>query len=523
MGRHVPHRGRPGRARGPRAPGAYHRLALPPRRRDGRAVFIETTRPELLAACVALVAHPDDERYQPLFGTTVRTPVFGVEVPVLAHALAEPDKGSGIAMICTFGDTTDVTWWRELDLPDRARSSAATAASAPRRPSGQRRRDRPARVRRARRAHRESGAKARIVELLARVGRPRRRADADHPPGEVLREGRQAARDRDEPPVVHPQRRARRRAAQCVRSTAARELDWHPDHMRHRYEHWVEGLNGDWLISRQRFFGVPIPVWYRLDARRRARLRRRRWCPTRPTLPIDPSSDAPPGFDEAQRGQPGGFIGDPDVMDTWATSSLTPQIACGWGATTTSSPARSRWTCAPRRHEIIRTWLFSTVVRAHFEHGRLPWRHAAINGWILDPDRKKMSKSKGNVVTPIALLEKYGTDAVRYWSASARPGTDTAFDEGADEDRAASRHQDPQRVAASRSNLGADRAGRVRVTEPIDRAMLGRLAALEDASDGRLRRPSTTHGRSSAPRRSSGRSATTTSSWSRAAPTDRRG
>ena len=457
-------------------PGAYHKLAF--HRSDGGGdLLIDTTRPELLASCVAMVAHPDDPRYRPLFGTTVRTPLFDVEVPVLAHHLADPDKGTGIAMICTFGDSTDITWWRELDLPSRALIGfdGRMAIDTPewiRTPAGE-----------AAYGHvaglGPKQAQRKIVELLIQSG-------------EMLGEPR---------PISHPvkfyERGTRPLEIVATRQWYIRnggrddklrnellargtELRWHPAYMHNRYQNWVGGLNGDWLISRQRYFGVPIPLWYRLDDEGNP-LYDDALAPDESQLPIDPSVDCPSGFDDDQRGKPNGFIGDPDVMDTWATSSLTPHIAGGWvddpDLFTRVFPMDMR----PQAHDIIRTWLFASVVRSHHENGCLPFANAAISGWILDPDHKKMSKSKGNVVTPINLLEQYGTDAVRYWAASGRPGVDTAFDEG---QMKIGRKLGTKLLNATKFVLGFGEppAGTV-PTAVIDRAMLARLAeVISDAT-----------------------------------------
>jgi valyl-tRNA synthetase len=458
-------------------PGAYHKIRFG--RPGGGYVEIETTRPELIPACVALVAHPDDERYRPMFGAEVTSPLFGVPVPVKAHALADPEKGSGIAMICTFGDLTDVTWWRELSLPVRAviLPNGAFRQVTWGSPGWESRQ-----VEQAQAAYDQlanlSAAKARvrIVELLRESGdligdpRPITHAVKFYEKG-------------DRPLEIVTSRQWFIKTMEFREALLARgrELQWHPDYMRHRYENWVNGLAGDWCVSRQRFFGVPFPVWYpvRDDG---TRDHEHPIVPDEAKLPVDPSTDVPDGYTAAQRDHPNGFAGDPDVMDTWATSSLTPQIVGGWldneGLFARVFPMDLR----PQAHDIIRTWLFSTVLRSHLEQGVLPWKHAAISGFVVDPDRKKMSKSKGNVVTPMALLEEHGSDGVRYWAASGRSGTDTTFDP--------SQMKVGRRLAMKLLNAARfalmQAEPRGLITEPLDRGMLSALAVLVDESTENL-------------------------------------
>ncbi len=467
-------------------PGAYHKLGfdLPggggP---DGDTLYIDTTRPELLPACVAMVAHPDDERYQPLFGKTAITPLFGVEVPILAHELAQPDKGTGVAMICTFGDTTDVIWWRELDLPIRPvvrhdgrleRELTWTADDPVWRSVD---------PDEANANYAELGGKTiftaqkNIVEMLVTKGKMDGEARPITHPVKFWENGKKALE------IVTSNQWFIRYPPAAELVERIKGLEFHPEYMRVRFEDWANGIQGDWNITRQRFFGVPFPIWYPIDEHGDVDF----LAPipaTEDMLPVDPTTVAAPGFSEDQRNQPGGFAADPDVMDTWNTSSMTPQIAGKWEEDDDLYERVHPFDLRPQAHDIIRTWLFATVVKSHELFDELPFSHAAISGFVTDPDRKKLSKSKDNAdAGPFALLEQFGSDALRYWACGGGPGRDVAEDPG---QMKIGRRLGIKILNASKFVLlqgepsGSQERGEAAVTEPLDKAMLLALADLVD-------------------------------------------
>jgi valyl-tRNA synthetase len=448
--------------------GFFHKLRF---HVDGGGEFVvATTRPELLPACVAIAAHPDDDRYQHLIGKDAITPLFEARVPIMSDETADPTKGTGILMVCTFGDAADVEKWRAMNVPPRQVISRDGRITQSRWGEGPWDSQDPAA---AQRAYDEltglyvNRARRRIVELLGDAGLI---AGDPEPTRQFVK-----FYERGEHPleyVVSRQWFIKILDKRDRLIDQGRKIEWHPEHFRRRYEDWVEGLNQDWCVSRQRYFGVPIPVWYAVDGDGSVDYGSL-ILPREEDLPVDPYSEPPPGFSNDRRGEPGGFVGDQDVFDTWATSSLTPLIPTGWPDDARHA-ALYPGDLRPQSHEIIRTWAFYTITRSLLEDESIPWRHAAISGWVVDRDRKKMSKSKGNVVVPSDLLDEFGSDAVRYWAASARLGTDTAF--ATDVMREGKRLVTKLRNAARLIQNYEGDSGEI--SQPLDRALIARLKKL---------------------------------------------
>jgi valyl-tRNA synthetase len=412
--------------------GAFHDIEFGVDGED-RTFAISTTRPELLPACVGVTAHPDDDRYKELFGKRAITPMFRVPVPIFPSEVADPEKGTGILMVCTFGDSTDVDWWRQESLALRQLIGhngrlVSVEFGTENFPSHD--------AESANRYYAEIAgknvvqARKAIVELLRD---PAGSATGNNAP--LLGEPKPVEHavkfyEKGDRPLEFVQTRqwfVRLLDKKAELLEKGEQIQWHPDFMKVRYRDWTEGLQLDWCISRQRYFGVPIPVWYPLDAEGNPDYANP-IVGEREQLPVDPMSDVPDGYTAEQRDQPGGFSGESDIFDTWFTSSLTPQIGSHWGLDEARHANLFPADIRPQSHEIIRTWAFYTIAKALLHEDRVPWKNVLISGWVLDPDRKKMSKSAGNVQTPLPLIDQFTADAVRYWSSSARLGTDTAAD-----------------------------------------------------------------------------------------------
>ena len=390
-------------------------------------VTIMTTRPEMLPACVALMCHPDDAaKYK---GKKAVTPLYGLVVDIIADEKVDKEKGTGLVMCCTFGDETDIAWWKKhnlpmrivlnkfgkLDLsgewlqPEKDRAYCSTLDHKLKELNG---------LKVSNADPKFPGARQKTIELLKEFGclldqkpitHAVKCAERSGAPVEYLPTSQWFVK------ILDQKEQLKAKARECV---------WRPDYMRIRIEQWIDGLNWDWCISRQRYFGVPFPVWYSKRAGEEGKI----IVAEKDQLPVNPLVDLPKGYsrDEVEP--------DRDVMDTWATSSVSPQLsskainreyAVDYARHQQLFPADLR----PQAHEIIRTWAFYTIVKAHLHEDVIPWKNLMISGWCLAADKTKMSKSKGNVVTPTALIEEKGADAVRYWASTSRLGADTAFSE----------------------------------------------------------------------------------------------
>ena len=393
--------------------------------KNGEKFIISTTRPELLPACIAIVANPNDERYKHLFGQTAISPAFFAEIPICPAEHVIEDKGTGIMMICTFGDIQDVEWWKQSGLPmkqiinkkgqiiDLTYGSGVFSSINKEKAKTNYDKLIGLHIKKAR---------AKIIEILTEENAIRSARDIVHNV-KFYEKG-------DQPIEFIPSRQWFIDIINHKEELIAqgKKINWYPSYMQSRYEHWVNGINQDWCISRQRFFGVPFPLWYKLDENGKIDYDNPIF-PEISDLPIDPMISVPRGYSENDRNQPNGFTAEKDIMDTWATSSLTPQIAAKWKINDELFNNVFPMDLRTQSHDIIRTWAFYTIVKSWYHEKQIPWKNIAISGFIVDPDRKKMSKSKGNVITPEHLIEEYSADAVRYWAGRAKLGVDTIYDE----------------------------------------------------------------------------------------------
>jgi valyl-tRNA synthetase len=366
---------------------------------NGEDLIIATTRPELLPACVAVFYHPDDKRYKKYKGKKATVPLFNYEVPILEDEKADPEKGTGIVMCCTFGDITDMEWYMEHDLPERvAITKDGKMNQLADKYEGQS-------IETARKMIIEDLKDQRLLLSQTPLKHEVNVHERCGTPVEFLTTKQWFIKYLDLKDYFLKE---------------GAKLNWHPKHMKTRFDNWVKGLKWDWCISRQRFFGIPFPVWYCKKCREII-------VANEEDLPVDPLTDRPK---EPCKCGSTDFEPENDVLDTWATSSLTPQIATKWREDNAFFKKMNPMSLRSNGHDIITFWLFNTVVKSLLHEEQLPWKDVMINGFVLDPKGKKMSKSKGNVVEPLEMLEKYGADALRFWAASTKLGEDIPFKEG---------------------------------------------------------------------------------------------
>lgn len=365
---------------------------------DGEEIIIATTRPELLPACVAVFYYPGDKRYKSLKGKMAKVPLFNFEVPIFEDSRVDLSKGTGIVMCCTFGDQTDMEWQKAYNLPIKeaiGRDGKMTSLAGEYAGLS------------VNEARKKIINDLKVKKLLVNQKSIQHSVNVHERCGieiEFLKTKQWFIKYLDLKEEM---------------LKWGNSLNWHPDFMKVRYENWVNGLQWDWLISRQRYFGVPFPVWYCKDCEEVILAKE-------DELPVDPLKDNPP-VDKCPNCGCKEFVGENDVLDTWATSSLTPQIAAELFPTLYNElyPMDLR----PQSHDIITFWLFNTLVKSKLHNNVNPWRDVMISGFVLDPHGKKMSKSKGNVIEPKKIIEKYGADALRFWAASTKLGEDSLFQE----------------------------------------------------------------------------------------------
>lgn len=368
----------------------------------GEELVIATTRPELLAACVAIFYHPDDPRYINLKGQKAITPLYGIKVPILADDMVQQDKGTGLVMCCTFGDLTDIHWWKKHKLATKIIINKLGVIDGANEISGLK----------------ITQARARIIEILKEQNLLVKQVEITHTVKCAERSGAPLEIITTEQWFIHS---IKHKEDLLER---AKELSWHPKSMKIRLDNWINSISWDWCISRQRYFGVPFPVWYSRKAGEEGKI----IYASVQQLPVDPLKDLPSGYlrDEVEP--------DRDVMDTWATSAVSPQL-CSQAISEEFVVDLERhrklfpFDLRPQAHEIIRTWAFATILKAHLHENSLPWYNIMISGWCLAEDRSKMSKSKGNVIVPSNLLNQFGSDVVRYWASTSKLGADTAYSE----------------------------------------------------------------------------------------------